>query len=73
MTTDKCFDCPCPDRCAAGVLCNLAPDPARHAHIRNVSALKRNDLTIRPATAAGTIRVVWPADEPAARRPCGSC
>jgi len=54
-----CFNCPCPDICAAGVLCELAPDPARHAHIRNVSALKRGDPTTRPATGAPEIRIDW--------------
>jgi hypothetical protein len=37
-----CHDCPCPAICAGGGLCELASDPSRHAHIRNVSAIKRD-------------------------------
>lgn len=36
-----CAACPCPGICTGGVLCELAPDPTRHAHIRNVSAIKQ--------------------------------
>jgi len=40
LPTVYCSACPCPEICVGGVLCQLASDPARHAHIHNVSALK---------------------------------
>jgi len=62
MTEDKCNDCPCPDTCIGQVLCSLAADPSRHAHIRNVSAIKRgaamtaNSSPVPKATARRSIQ-----------------
>ncbi len=48
LVLPPCLACPCPEICTGGVLCELAPDPARYAHIKNVSAIKRGELRSAP-------------------------
>jgi hypothetical protein len=47
FSTMPCERCPCPDICAGGIFCVLAHEPARHAHIRNVSAIKHKRGRLR--------------------------